>query len=396
MTNTNLINTQSPPKTNKWLIFIPYATLIISVYFYIRNFIWGGVADSFKLGLVVWPICTLWGILLFINSLRGTYTFLTFFAFYSFYYVFCVFIAPEVTTNLFITECVYGLLLFSLTVLFTDYTSKHGIVRGFSLGICIAIPLTFTAFLELVNSLNTSMAKTYNPVFYLLYFLPFAFLEKKAIIKYTELAIIFISIILSYKRTALISFAVIAIFVFYRVNKEALQRKKGILKVFILTVVLCFGVYFIFTQVVLRNSNLDWVDRLNSMETGGGRLERWDKFFDDMGSASFLQIVFGHGVETPYYHNDLMQVIYNSGIIGGCFYIGMCVQLVLIYINMARLNYTHTTAFGTSLIIFFLDSIVGQVIVVHTWTLQLVVFWGIILGDFYRERKLRRSGNIDV
>mgnify|MGYP007002353552 FL=1 len=58
---------------------------------------------------------------------------------------------------------------------------------------------------------------------------------------------------------------------------------------------------------------------------------------------------------------------------------------------MSRLNYKYTLAFGASMIIFLADSMVGQVVVVHTWVLQLGVVWGILLGDFYAFSQEKRN-----
>lgn len=202
---------------------------------------------------------------------------------------------------------------------------------------------------------------------------------------------IFITIILSYKRTAFIVFIIIALFVFYRLNREAIRSNKNKISIILLSLMVCVFTYFIFTEVVGKYTNVDWIDRFNALESGSGRAERYERFFLDMGNSNFFQVIFGHGVEPAYYHNDLMQVIYNSGVVGMLLYVGMCIQLLVIYINMSREDYRFTTAYGASLIVFFLDSAVGQVIVVHTWTLQIMVFWGIVLGDFYRKQKLRRE-----
>lgn len=58
---------------------------------------------------------------------------------------------------------------------------------------------------------------------------------------------------------------------------------------------------------------------------------------------------------------------------------------------MSRNNYQSTAAFGASLIIFFLNSAVGQVIVVHTWFLQIAAFWGLVLGDYNRTLMLKEN-----
>lgn len=380
---TSQLNPRRNAPTPKW-IWIPYITLLISICYYIRVFSWGGGATSFKLGQVIWPLCVAVGLFSFMSHLHIRYGAVYFFGLYTLWYLIGLLMSPDPDINL-VTEAVYKTLLFALTVLFMNHCAKFGIMDSFPFFLRIAMVVAFVFYIQLVDSLNKTVAKTYNPVFYFLYFLPFVFLEKKPVFRYAEIALILITVVLSHKRTALLTLVLIAVFAFYTQGKDVLRGRKNFIKVILLTLVLIAGAYVIFSEVVARNDVLDWGDRLSTMDDGAGRLERWSQFLWDMEPATPLQLFFGHGIVLPYYHNDLMQVIYNSGIVGTFFYLGMCVHLVILYRKMAKQNYRHTLAFGASLIIFFFDSAVGQVIVVHTWSLQIVTFWGIILGDFYRE-----------
>ena len=150
------------------------------------------------------------------------------------------------------------------------------------------------------------------------------------------------------------------------------------------------GIIFLvilYTQVIKYYSNLDWLDRILSLWTtgGGGRVERWEQFFIDVENSSVLAYIFGHGNVSPYYHNDLMQIFYNYGFIGASAYTLMCFLLIMEYFKMKRNNYEYKIAYAFSLIIFFITSSFGMVMVVHTWFLQMAIFWGIVLGDFYRS-----------
>ena len=386
MTEKKLIENES--WIGKLAILVPFVTLLMSTHHYISNFIWGGGATSFKLGQIIWPLCIVVGVLVFLTSLKAKYSFTNVFAAYVIYYSIGALLSPTLTKDEVINECIYTLLFFALIVLFMNNSSKYGISNFFRYGICLILPLAFFAYQALIDEYNVSASKTYNTVYYFVYYLPFAFFEKKNSIRIFEIGIIFVAVILSNKRTAFIVLIVSAIYYFYRMNKEATQKKRSKIGVLLFTIVIGIAVYYIFTQVMADNTNINWQNRFEALEGGSGRSERYQQFFKDMKDANLFQIVFGHGVAYPLYHNDLMQVIYNSGIIGASFYIVMCVQLVLMYKEMNKKKYRFMTSYGIYLIIFFLNSAVGQVIVLHTWTLQIMVYWGLVFGDFYKESKL--------
>lgn len=390
MTEKKLIENES--RIGKLAILVPFVTLLMSTHHYISNFVLGGEGSTFKLGQIIWPMCIVVGALVFLTSLKAKYFFTNVFAAYVIYYVLGALLSPTLTKDEVINECIYTVLFFALIVLFMNNSSKYGISNFFRYGICLILPLVFFAYQALIDTYNTSASKTYNPVFYFVYYLPFAFLEKKNSIKFIEIGFVFVSVLLSNKRTTFIILIVCAVYYFYRSNKEATQKKRSKVGILLVTIIAAIAVYYIFTRVMADNTNINWQNRFEALEGGSGRRERYQQFFKDMKDSNLFQIVFGHGVEYPYYHNDLMQVIYNSGILGMSFYIVMCVQLILMYKDMAKKKYRFTTAYGISLIVFFLNSAVGQVLVVHTWTLQLMVFWGLVMGDFYREQKLRSDG----
>ncbi len=385
---TSQLNPRRNAPTPKW-IWLPYITLLISVCYYIKVFSWGGGATTFKLGQIIWPVCIVAGVVGFLSHLHIRYGAVYFFGLYTLWYLIGLLMSPDPDINQ-VTEAVYKTLLFALLVLFMNHCAKYGIMDSIPFFLRIGLFAAFSYYLDLVDSLNTTVAKVYNPVYYFLYFLPFALLEKKPIFRYAEIALIMVAIILSQKRTALFCLIAIVLLAVYLQGKDVITGRKKFFRSLIITALIAIGAYLILSEVLARNSLLDWGGRLETAENASGRWDRWAQFFWDMEPATPLQLFFGHGIVYPYYHNDLMQVIYNSGIVGTFFYLGMCVHLIILYRRMARQNYRYTLAYGASLIIFFFDSAVGQVIVVHTWTLQIVAFWGIILGDFYRESRLER------
>ena len=382
-------------KKNRLFPVLTYITLLISIFYYIRNFGWGGGIESFKLGTIVWPLVALFGAFICISKYFNKIWIINFGALYVFYNTIAIILGASNSFKSIISSCIYAVLWFSLFVVFFDDSFSFGTAKINSVIFIIALPVIFVAFMVLVNTYSSQEAiKTLNPIFYILYLLPFLMLEKNKVFKTVGMVLIFIAILVSYKRTAIIAFVLILLYYLYRYMKETNKTPSSIVKLFGVIFASIIGLYFVYSQVISEYVALDWLDRLTSLEEtgGGGRVERWKQFFEDMNNSNALQFLFGHGDVYPYYHNDLMQVFFNFGLIGSILYIGFCVQLVILYCKMNKAKYRFTSAYGASLIIFFLNSAVGQVIVVHTWFLQMAVFWGIVIGIFYKEKEHETQG----
>jgi len=371
--------------------FIAFVTLLISLVYYVNRFSFNEDIDTFSLGAVVWTVVSAAGVVLFLKK-GNTKTKLFISAFcYLLYNTFAI-LATATSLKEFAISIIYNFLWFSLMIVFFCYSKKNRIRKWYKYPIRLLLPVLLYLFIILVNRYQrTTTMSTLNPIFYLLYLVPFAFLED-GFFRYFDLLIIFVAIVLSYKRTALICLFVILLYLFYRIFKETKHNKRRRFAIGITALLFLAGIIVAYFVIVGRYTNVDWSARLEAMfDSGGGRVERWNKFFTDMNESNVLEWIFGHGAVYPYYHNDFMQIIYNSGLIGLLTYVVFCCCLIKKWIDMSRLNYKYTLAFGASMIIFLADSMVGQVVVVHTWVLQLGVVWGILLGDFYAFSQEKRN-----
>ena len=382
-------------KNNRFIPSVVYLILLTSIFYYIRNFGWGGGIESFKLGIIAWPLVSLFGMFICMSKYFNKIWIINFGALYIFYNVILILFGASNSFKSIISSCVYAVLWFSLFVVFFDDSFSFGIAKTNSIIFKIALPIIFVAFMLLVNTYYSQEAiKTLNPIFYILYLLPFLMLEKNKVFKTVGMVLIFIAILVSYKRTAIIAFVLILLYYLYRYMKETNKTPSSIVKLFGVIFASIIGLYFVYLKVISEFVALDWLDRLASLEESGGagRIERWEQFLADMSNSTALQFLFGHGDGHLYYHNDFMQVFFNFGIIGSILYTGFCIQLIILYCKMNKAKYKFTSAYGASLIIFFLNSAVGQVIVVHTWFLQMAVFWGIVIGIFYKEKERGMQG----
>lgn len=390
------IENDSPNAKNLRLILIPFTTLLYAFYYYITNFLWGGGVNTFKLGAIVWSASVVIGLFILLFRYLGKVPILTYAFLYLVYTLLLILLGG--TTNIIATirTCTNTSIWVALMALFFNDSYKNGVHRWFLPEVRIALPILLVAFIMLVNKLQTdSTIKTLNPVFYIFYLTPFALMEKRSLFKYPEIILIFIAIILSNKRTALIGIGLIAIYYIFR----EMNKKKNLfsyIRTIVFVALAILVLYYVFNKTMEHYGNIDWAQRMSDLdENGGGRTWRWERFFIDIRKSSISQYVFGHGITSPFYHNDLMQVFYNTGLIGTVFYVAFCIQLIVIFIKMARRSYEYTTAFGASLIIFFLHSSVGQVIVISEYILILGVIWGLLIGNYYRTCQIQEGENGD-
>lgn len=377
-------------KKSGWLTYAVFITLMISMIYYTNNYRFGGGVDSFIPALIMWPVATLFAMFLYLNYYVGRDQLLDCSAVLSVIFLLSTLMIFSGNIIGLASDAVNNIIWWSLMMVFFHYTNQNGIEKKYISAAMLTIPVLAVVFLQLVNSFVTdSSIKTLNPIFYSLYLLPFALLNEKKTWQYCSIGIIFVTILISNKRTALIAFALVLVFYVIRNQREASRTVSRMFRNLLLVAVLFIGIYFIANFVLASYSMIDWRERLLSLGTsgGGGRIGRWLEFLEDTKNSSLFEWVFGHGFVYPHYHNDLLQVYYNCGIPGLLAYVTMCMLLILEYFKMARKKYKYTTAYGASLIIFFFNSTVGEVIIVHTWMLEMGAFWGLVFGDFRRAQR---------
>ncbi len=375
-------------KKKGWLTYSFFLTLMISMVYYIQNFSFGGGIQTFTGGIIMWPLATVLCVYIYLNYYVGRDKLIDVAALLSVIFLFATLITFSGSIVGFISDAINNILWFSLMIIFYHHARRNGLEKIYIITATIFIVIIALNFMQLVDVMKTETSvKTLNPIYYSLYLVPFTMLNKNRLWQYFGLSVALVSVLVSNKRTALIAFAFVLVFYVIRNHRDSLKSISTLYRNIFFVMILLVGLYFLTNFILSSYAMIDWKDRLLKIWTtgGGGRTERWKQFFRDIESSNFLQLIFGHGFVYPYYHNDLMQIYYDFGIPGFLIYVGMCALLVMELMKMIKTKYRYATAYGASLIIFFFNSLVGQVIVVHTWMLEMGVFWGLIIGDFRKN-----------
>ena len=225
--------------------------------------------------------------------------------------------------------------------------------------------------------------------------MPTILLVRSKILKISGLLLIFVTVLVAYKRSAMLSFVTsVPVYLYARsvISTSAKFKKLGL--VIVGSTLLVLLLVFTFTYIS-GAIGLDWGARLEAMsaDRGSGRLDRYIGYLSLMGSQSIYHWIVGHGYYTTQYtslgwpHNDFLEVLYDFGLMGMLFYLLFIWQLVKIFFDMKRCKYKHFDAFAVSLVTFLWGSMVTILIVSPYWFLNLAFFWGWVIADFHNAKR---------
>lgn len=261
----------------------------------------------------------------------------------------------------------------------------------------IFLPIVFFLFfamMETSRGVGSSTMMALNPVFYISFLLPAVLLVRSKTLKIGGVLLIFAAILISYKRSAIVSFVTAIPVYFYArsvINTDAKLKKLmqyAIGGLFLLAL-LAFSFSFLSGAI-----GLDWGGRMENLIAGGGagRVERYLGYLSLMSSQSAQSWIVGHGYYATHFtsldwpHNDIIEVAFDFGLGGLTFYLLFIGQLARIFFEMKKYKYRHFDAFAVSLVIFFWGTMLSMLIILPYWFLNLAFFWGWVIADFHNAK----------
>jgi O-antigen ligase len=268
----------------------------------------------------------------------------------------------------------------------------------------VALTLPFLSYYFYIMR-GTEVSATYvllNPVYYIAYLMPVVLMLKSKVIKVSGLLLIFVVVVLSYKRLAILAYSTSILVYFYYLSKTGsntgLWKKITIL----LGAAMFIAILAYSFQHLTEVYGLDWYGRMaDIVEQGGsGRLYIWRTILGDL-AAQPDYLLIGHGYESllitmnMWAHNDFLEILYSFGVIGLTLYLMFVVKIVSIFFEMQRLRYRHLAAFAVSLVWFVFGSMFSILVVRPEWFLGLAMFWGITVADFENAKKQQYFSEID-
>lgn len=281
-------------------------------------------------------------------------------------------------------------ILWILIMLYTYLVSGHNeeIIKVIK-KLPYVLPIFLIAYMGIKSFSNNAGIALISSVYYLMFLLPILLLNKNKIIKIVGLIIIFYALLLSQKRTGLVSITVFL--VFYYIFNANLKDKhwKDILKSTFIFLISLLLIIFV-TYMAAKKYNIELLNKMIriSEDGGSGRTEIWSLIISSFKECSILNLIFGHGFNSVYYnfsfqlsaHNDYLEILYDYGIIGIVLYLLLIRILLKKGFKLLKEKNEIAPSFLASIFFAIAFSLTSHLVIYPTYYLFFCIFWGYCLS----------------
>ena len=232
-----------------------------------------------------------------------------------------------------------------------------------------------------------------STAYYTLFFLPFALLSEKKVIKWGGTVLVLYTLLLSMKRTGFIAFVagiVIYILVEYRSAPKGSKKRAFVL----LGGLLALTAMYFFIMENTRGT-FSVIDRLLStgQTSNEGREDVWPVVISMIRHSDIIALIFGHGFDTVIEnsplalsaHCDFLEVIYDYGVSGLLLYLTFYKRLWNGFIKMYRQGSELAAPMSFTFVTAFVVSLFSHLIIFPTYFLGFCLFWGLAMGSVDSE-----------
>lgn len=232
-----------------------------------------------------------------------------------------------------------------------------------------------------------------STAYYTLFFLPFALLSDKKVIKWGGTVLVLYTLLLCMKRTGFIAFVagiVIYILVEYRSAPKGSKKRAFVL----LGGLLALTAMYFFIMENTRGT-FSVIDRLLStgQTSNEGREDVWPVVISMIRHSDIIALIFGHGFDTVIEnsplalsaHCDFLEVIYDYGVSGLLLYLTFYKRLWNGFIKMYRQGSELAAPMSFTFVTAFVVSLFSHLIIFPTYFLGFCLFWGLAMGSVDSE-----------
>jgi len=228
----------------------------------------------------------------------------------------------------------------------------------------------------------------FNKCYYPLFALPWALSIKGRKKKLFVYLLLLIAILISFKRTISIAFVLASVFYIYISN--LVNKRRFIFKNFILIISLITTSYLMYTYIDTLFSH-DITKRFSSIsmeEKENDRIRIYNEIIYYQNRSTLSEWLLGHGYNSVKKatkfelsaHNDWLEILYDYGLFAFLIYGILNVYLIKYLSYLIKIRSQYAAAFGVSIIIFFVSSLLSTVILVPGHFVLISSFWGAIIG----------------
>lgn len=232
-----------------------------------------------------------------------------------------------------------------------------------------------------------------STAYYTLFFLPFALLSEKKVIKWGGTVLVLYTLLLCMKRTGFIAFVagiVVYILVEYRSAPKGSKKRVFVLIGGLLALT---AMYFFIMENTKGTFSV--IDRLLStgQTSNEGREDVWPVVISMIRHSDIIALIFGHGFDTVIEnsplalsaHCDFLEVIYDYGVSGLLLYLTFYKRLWNGFIKMYRHGSELAAPMSFTFVTAFVVSLFSHLIIFPTYFLGFCLFWGLAMGSVDSE-----------
>lgn len=339
------------------------------------------------ISLLYYPIF----LLLLIN--HSKYRLKTIFASSGIYVLFAIFTALINSTSQLSVSTVYSFLMipYALVVFWTFYLcsvdSKMGeniILFGYFLCLCLNL------YTILMYQFAGAARAMQSDIYFSLGLFPFALqLLKSKKLKTIVIIAEFFAVFMVNKRTALISF-VIALVLYSLINSHVNESGNFLETVkTIVIVTVAVTLFYYISKYFDDKYNLNIYYRLFRIaeDGGSGRNDIYQNVWQGFLDSSFLQQLFGHGMNTAgqvggagQAHNDFLEILYDYGIFALIFVAVFYVSVIFEAFRLIKRKSPYAATFALSVIIGLFLAMFSYFLIFYTYVTCIMAFWGYALA----------------
>ena len=219
--------------------------------------------------------------------------------------------------------------------------------------------------------------------------------HKNKVMRILSIIMVAIVVMLSLKRGGFLAL-IVGILVYFYISQISIKKKK--FKIFGIFIAL-LGIIALAYFIIYINENVLSGMLFNRMEEaadngGSGRLDIYKYFIEVIRDSSIPHLIFGRGFlgsthtgkTTLTCHNDLLEMIVDYGIIGLILYISFFISLIKLCKKMIKHKHEYAPAMGTSIVIFFISSMVAHIWIYFWFLTEFTLFWGFIIDSIYSTK----------
>ena len=128
-------------------------------------------------------------------------------------------------------------------------------------------------------------------------------------------------------------------------------------------------------------------------DEGSGRIDIYKITLAGISQGNALDLLVGHGCNSildlniPNAHNDLLQMMYEYGIVGVIFYVVLLVDRFRQIARFRKMENGMYMAYLSSFYIFFFLGIFSNLVPLMSYFVFSTLLWGFLEGNYIRERR---------